>query len=277
LVWIVVLFIIALVVGAVCAVFLMREEVGKKAPLLGLVFSILCLLISVVGIAVTRGQEASTVTTMAFGTPTTEAPVVETDGRSTTSTTQEPSEPLGTLDTPSTDVSPETISGNHEATTTTIQVVAEDPAELFLTDAELVSRGSDVDVDGEFSLSGVLFSHSIRYNYDFLASGDGSAEYNLGRKYKVMRATIGVNDSAQEEQQVGIFMVYVDDKLVLQEQVRFGEPKAIEVDVSNCLRLRLVCARPDSVQDAILAGVNDATGVSNGYPDLVWGSPKIYR
>jgi hypothetical protein len=66
----------------------------------------------------------------------------------------------------------------------------------------------------------------------------GDAEYNLGRKWRSLDATIGLRDDSPSEAALN-FEVFADGKRLHEERMQIGESSEISLDVSGKLRLTL--------------------------------------
>jgi hypothetical protein len=150
------------------------------------------------------------------------------------------------------------------------------PRQVLLASLEPVNTGSDVEL-GPAELGKRQHTRSVVHHCSgFCHESEGVIEYNLGGKYSWFQATVGVDNNAQDGQQVGTFEVWVDGERVGEPvTTRLGQPKQIRVSVADGFRLRLVSKRPDTESNPIQAGANAAAGVSNGLPHLAWGDPKL--
>ena len=149
---------------------------------------------------------------------------------------------------------------------------------MFVTSRRQISRNHDVDADETASMDGAQYIHSIVHQCkSFCTEGTGIVEYDLNKEFSTFTAGVGVSQYTQDTSQVGTFVVYVDDEPKGSWQVGYGQPMSISVDVSGGVRLKLESAREGTVDNPVQAGANSAWGVSNGLPDLVWGSPQLHR
>lgn len=152
------------------------------------------------------------------------------------------------------------------------------PHTMFVTDRKPIVSGHDVDSDETASLDGKQYLHSITHQcHTFCDEATGIVEYDLNKEFSTFTADIGVSQHARDASQVGIFVVYVDNEPKGTWQVAYGQPTSISVDVSGGVRLKLESAREGTVDNPAQAGANSVWGVSNGLPDLVWGSPQLSR
>lgn len=114
--------------------------------------------------------------------------------------------------------------------------------------------------DGAIEANGELHDSSI---WASSRSGNAAAgdivnwDYNLGRDWEVLTATLGVGDSSDIETRAR-FRVILDGNVVDEFDVQFGETVPIEVNVSGALRLR--------IENLFLTG---------GRAVHVWGTPQL--
>lgn len=111
---------------------------------------------------------------------------------------------------------------------------------------------------GPKRLGGVLFAESV-YN-SFTNESVRSFEYDLGKGYQQFLATIGVADDSANSSGEFQFSVQVDNRAAQTFTVKFGEPKAIAIDVRDGLRLKLKVTR---------------TGPTNA--TAVWGNARLTK
>ena len=166
--------------------------------------------------------------------------------------------------------------GNSEPSSLTV------PESRYLSELDRVNKGRDMSIDKTIDLGGTPYPHSFQYTYqNFATDTVGYVEYNLGSAYTSFTATVGVNDTAKEADQTGSFTVFLDGSPVGTWTASFGKPVTIEVSVTGALRLRLECSRSGTVgvspAGIVQAGANAAFGISNGKPDLIWGSPVVHK
>jgi hypothetical protein len=146
---------------------------------------------------------------------------------------------------------------------------------VLVTSLKAVKRGSDIrftecDIDGEH------FGDSIVYRSDLFSSAPrGVVEFNLGRRYRTMEATVGVLDDATDASQIGHFQVFLDGEKYTEVSAAYGRPVQLRVDVTDVLRLGLVAYRPGTTVSPLLAGARIAGGQSNRLPELAWGNPRL--
>ncbi|QFU87533.1 SEFIR domain-containing protein [Amycolatopsis sp. YIM 10] len=101
----------------------------------------------------------------------------------------------------------------------------------------------------------------------------GFVELDLGAEYRRLTAVVGVLDDADEPFQVGHFRIYLDGSQHQEYRAAFGQPVAVDVDVTGALKLRLEMSRPG-------AGASPAHSPRNTFrpgrpPELAWGNPSL--
>lgn len=163
---------------------------------------------------------------------------------------------------PTTSTTPTTSPSATPSLATPTESAAPGGGSIFLTELKPVNQPYQISDGVSVEVGGEIFPNSIRHwpngsSRDFLFT-----EYNLSKKYSKFTATIGVNDEAEQGDQVGLFIVYVDGNEVGRWESRLGAPQKIEVPVSGAQRIRLETG-PASVDKP-------------QYSDLVWGTPRLH-
>lgn len=127
--------------------------------------------------------------------------------------------------------------------------VAKQPVTVYLQNLQTASGGFDA---GTGQLSGEFYPNSLLGDY---YEGE-SAEWNLGRGYRQLLATVGRSDEAEdagEEVQVEVFL---DQRKVWSERVVLGEPIEMSVDVADVLRLKIESTSlGDASSDVVLGDI----------------------
>jgi hypothetical protein len=150
------------------------------------------------------------------------------------------------------------------------------PDSALLSHLQELSRSADVRI-GPADINNRLYSDSVIHRCrDFAQSSRGSISFNLRRNYRRFEATVGVLDDATEREQVGVFRILVDGRLVKEATAQHGDPRVLKVDVSDVLHLQLQSFRPGVIENPILAGVRMTGGLSNHLPELAWGNPMVH-
>ncbi|MFG2472679.1 NPCBM/NEW2 domain-containing protein [Streptomyces canus] len=165
-------------------------------------------------------------------------------------------------------------------------------APTSIAEAETDSQGSQVkylsDIEplrSEFGVAneaaetgGEQYPHSVVMRADKGYVPYGDAEYNLGRKWRSLDATIGLRDDSPSEA-VLKFEVFADGTRLHEERMKIGESSNISLDVSDKLRLTIKVSYASSEEiddycygvwgDARLSADTTASGrVLGGLPDL---------
>lgn len=113
--------------------------------------------------------------------------------------------------------------------------VARQPVTVYLDSMEPVES-----LYGDFEsndVNGTTLTHALTMNVE-----DGypaSVEYNLGRNFRRLQGTIGLSDTAEDASATVNFEVYADGRKIYDKTVGLGESVEIDLDVTDCLRLRL--------------------------------------
>ena len=85
-------------------------------------------------------------------------------------------------------------------------------------------------------MNGEFFPRSVLV---YLNPGPQEVEYNLGRDWQRLQATVGIGDDSVSDAQVRIEM-FGDNNPLYSQVLGLGQSEFVDVDVSNVLRLRLV-------------------------------------
>ncbi|HVV25049.1 MAG TPA: SEFIR domain-containing protein [Pseudonocardiaceae bacterium] len=86
----------------------------------------------------------------------------------------------------------------------------------------------------------------------------GFVEVDLGGRYGLLTATVGVVDDPAERFQVGLFRVHLDGRQHSEITVSLGKPGTVDADLTGVLKLRLEVSRHGS-----------------GVAELAWGDPTL--
>jgi hypothetical protein len=124
---------------------------------------------------------------------------------------------------------------------------------MYLSDMSTVSGGINT---GQAEVNGLLFAHSLVMDVTF---GPDTIEYNLGRHWQHLQATVGLRDDSATHAQVRL-EAFGDERPLYTHAFGLGESEQIDLDVSGVLRLRLV-ATPTANPD------------DRGFP--VWGDARL--
>lgn len=162
------------------------------------------------------------------------------DGDEVSSGGQEPTTSLGAATTtvgsttvtsaPSTTTSPTT--GSRSPVTTTIPAT---PADALVTSAMLVERTTTVDL-GPVSINGTQYVNGMKM---YSGTSPGKVEIDAGRRRKRFLGTLGIPDD-QKSASSHLVEISLDGAApIFSATVNFGESKAIDLDVTEVLRIRI--------------------------------------
>jgi hypothetical protein len=106
---------------------------------------------------------------------------------------------------------------------------------------DLVSIGSaEIPRRGAIKIATKIHDSAV---YASFGCGNATAwEFDLDREYKQLTATIGLDDYSVTSDEAHV-KVMVDDRVVSDNTVKFGQEQQISVDVTNGLRLRVEASR----------------------------------
>jgi hypothetical protein len=104
-----------------------------------------------------------------------------------------------------------------------------------------------VDVEGQYGevvgparLNGQTYAHAVTSRTD--CSTPVVLQYDLGRAYQHFKTTVGLADESNNSTLVQ-FDVLVDNKPVFSQQARLGQALAVDVSVTDGLRLEIEATR----------------------------------
>lgn len=130
---------------------------------------------------------------------------------------------------------------------------------------------------GPASINGLHYGDSVVHCcQDFANAARGVISFDLALRYRRFTSTVGVLDGAREPGQTGVFRVVLDGVVKTEIQVRQGDPRQVNVDVTDGLTLTLISYRPGMTVNPMLAGARMAGGLSNNLPELAWGNPTVH-
>lgn len=110
---------------------------------------------------------------------------------------------------------------------------------------------------GSVEMNGNVFPRTL-YSSSCCGSGGGNAEYNLGRKYKVLTATVGTLDSGTSTTWRGTWTIKGDGVVLASGQTRLGFTQPVSVNVSGVLRLRIEYVRVTGTSGRGIIGFGNA-------------------
>ncbi|MEX5635165.1 protein kinase domain-containing protein [Parafrankia sp. FMc2] len=135
--------------------------------------------------------------------------------------------------------------------------VAQQPVEVYLADLRPTSGGLS---SRSKALNGEPYPHSLFRVVD-CPDDSSSVEYNLGRHYQRLIATVGIDDSSADSTKRVLFEVFADDRPVAARTVGLGKTASVDVNLTGVLRLRLT--------QTVAAGQGCLSAES------VWGDPFL--
>jgi NPCBM/NEW2 domain len=97
------------------------------------------------------------------------------------------------------------------------------------------------------SNSGDLFNGSVEVNGRFypnsiilyLNPGPADVEYNLGRQWQSLEATVGLQDDSSANEDID-FQIFADGRSIYDHRFTLGQSRSIMLNVAGVLRLQLV-------------------------------------
>ncbi|WP_322778319.1 NPCBM/NEW2 domain-containing protein, partial [Frankia sp. Cas4] len=210
------------------------------------------------------------------------------DGKTNSGTTTNTSTGTGTSATGSASTGPATATGAPATTAgsgnpTSKPTAAPGNVDRFLTDLTVIESDGKVE-SGSGSISGTKLPHSVilQANHYDDPKNVARAEYDLGRDYRRLQATVGLADDARSNAVYQI-EIYGDDRRLASHTVRLGNSVPIDLDVTGILRLRLTTTRVDGdvvdndyshYASASVFGDARITGVQGEVPTAVASSPS---
>jgi hypothetical protein len=130
------------------------------------------------------------------------------------------------------------------------------------------ASGTGVNDQGAYSVDGVTYGHSVVLNPGCQNDdgGDFWIEYDLGRSWSLLTATVGASDTDADDAAFS-YTVYGDGAVLASGHATLSRPESLRINVSGHLRLRLMISDP--------ASTNRECGFSNGPHDYVWGNAEL--
>lgn len=130
-----------------------------------------------------------------------------------------------------------TTSGSTTTTTSAVSGTAF-PGVLYMMDSKKLDGATYDHFDtGPAEVSGTTFTRSVMI--DPYGHQLAFVEYDLGRKYIHLDATLGVRDDATPSGMSMQFQIYADGALVSDTPVKLGDTRPIHLNFDHPLRLRL--------------------------------------
>jgi putative cell wall-binding protein len=152
------------------------------------------------------------------------------------------------------------------------QVAERVAAPVYLRDLRAASQSTEWS-RGQAQTNGRTFLRSLMV---FASSTTRAAEYDLGRDQARFRATVGLRDDARDVSTPVQLEVLLDGRLIHEERLSFGQSRALDLPVTNGLRLRLQVTRVGTSSSSapfvfgnarlLAPGMQDTPGAAAGIP-----------
>lgn len=113
--------------------------------------------------------------------------------------------------------------------------VATAPVERYMFEMNPITDGIE---EGPVSISGETYPRSFQAALSYGAA-PWSREWDLGRDFRVLRATIGLEDSSAIADAEVQFEVRTDGTTIFNERLFLGEARLVELDVAGALRVEI--------------------------------------
>src|SRR6266511_601947 len=120
----------------------------------------------------------------------------------------------------------------------------------YLADLEPTQSSRLASTD-EANINGKTFVHNVLF---YACCDPASADYDLGRHYRRLEATLGVTDKAPADAR-STFEVFLDGRKAYTATAGLGKPARLSLDVTGVLRLHLVI---NSTQEDFLVAWGEA-------------------
>lgn len=139
------------------------------------------------------------------------------------------------------------------STTTTVPTASE-----VALDSKFLVEQQGVSVTFEqTSINGTVYPNGLVID-PYSSAREWRIEINAGRDYTRFRGDLGIPDDQQSATSYRVEVVLDNGSPALSAEVRFGETKTIDLDVTNVLRIRIVLT-------------------PNGEGDIAVGKPRLSR
>ena len=176
-------------------------------------------------------------------------------------------------DTPTTIVRPFQTQTTNESTTSFV------PSRVYLVEMTPVSTSADLH-NSNAKLAGTSYGNSLVFSCDLFCNDSASlarAAYDLGKAFSTFSTSVGISDSAPNTSERANFSVFVDGDERFSQNVAFGRPVPVTINVAGALRLELVITTGLGTVSPAQAGADAAGGVTDAFPHAVWGDPILAR
>jgi hypothetical protein len=114
-------------------------------------------------------------------------------------------------------------------------VVARDPVVTYLADLSAVNDDPD---SGPANVATHTYPRSI-YATTSRCHQTSTVEYNLGKDYRQVEATVGLEDSSEFSNGKVLFEAYLDERPVFASKVGLNQAVPMHLNAQNVLRLQL--------------------------------------
>ncbi len=138
-------------------------------------------------------------------------------------------------------------------------VVAKTPVTLVLAELEPVEQDGNCGSGyrtGDIAVNGATQQRSVWFSTYQRKDQACSVDYNLGRDWSRLKASIGISDVSKSELQCR-FEIFADNNPLFNQTVALGQLVPIDLDVTNVLRLRIIATPVTEVAggDCVLASL----------------------
>jgi serine/threonine-protein kinase len=120
-------------------------------------------------------------------------------------------------------------------------------------------------------LSGKNYPHSVLTAVDDCGDRQAHAiEYNIGKSYRRLSATVGIEDSAPDSSLQVLLEIFADGRKVFSNTIVYGKTIPLDVDVAGVLRLKMqwqvVAGRGSCAQNYLALGEGKLLGLPSEVP-----------
>lgn len=148
------------------------------------------------------------------------------------------------------------------------------PSTEFLSKLTPPNKMSETgwEIDKSYNIDGVLYNNSI-YDKCYVATCRNRPdfiEFDLGKRYKKLTATIGIYQQAKDIDQPAVLTIYLDGKAYGESYILKGgngDSQNIEIPVENVMRIRLELAGTD---------INYKDYENKAF-EVIIGNPVLYK
>jgi Protein kinase domain/NPCBM/NEW2 domain/PASTA domain len=100
---------------------------------------------------------------------------------------------------------------------------------------ENIENNNDVFDEAPYPLSGKTYPHSLAID---TCDDTTSVEFTLGRHFRTLVSTLGINDNADDSSTKILVEVFADGRRVDEKTLTYGKPLPLSLDVTGVLRLK---------------------------------------